>query len=670
MCVIKKYGLCFSLFFLCFGGIAFSVYGQEKDTLLTKSLNDVIVREKRTVSNKTSVSQSMDSAHLQQLPTIQLSDALKFFSGVQVKDFGGVGGLKTISVRSLGANHTAVAYDGISVSDCQTGQINLGRFSLENMETVHLNVDNGMDIFLPARLSASANVLQLFTLKPHFTDKKPYNVKVSFRGGSYTLLQPFLLVENQISKHLVSSFMFDYIYQKGDYPFQIQNGDSTLTLKRTNADIQMYRIEENLYLPINDKQELTAKVFYYHSEQNLPGAVIFYTVSPSQQLWDQSVFAQVHYLYKIHKKIHFQSNAKWNYASLRYVDSLYMNAEGELDNRYIQREIYLSNAALYMPFTHWSFSISNDLSYNRMSASVEDFVNPLRYSSLTAFSSLFSSKKVQVSACVLHTYMYDLSQKSSFTKSTDKWTPSFRIAYKPFDKEDFYIKAFYKHIFRMPTFNDMYYRLVGNVHLLPENAYQCDAGFSYARYINNCIPYVSVAADVYYNYVKDKIIAMPNKNLFIWSMINLGEVSITGVDAQAAITWKINKKVSFETTLHYTYQQAIDITDKTAKNYKNQIPYTPKHTASTVIACENKWIHVSYSLMYVGERYSLGQNIPDNVLEAYFDHSFAFYRSFKLKKTTLSLRAEVLNVFNAHYEVVKNYPMAGRQFQGKITYNF
>ena len=671
MCFIKNYGRVVGVLFFIVMKIQVPLFAQKKDTLVMKTLPDVHVIDKRPhVNNRMSVGQTMDSVQLKTIPAIQLSDALRFFSGVQIKDYGGVGGLKTISIRSLGANHTAVVYDGISVSDCQTGQVNLSRFSLENIETIDLNNDNGCDIFQPARLFASANVLMLHTPVPVFKENKPYTVKISFRGGSFNLFQPIVLIENKISKHLLSSFSCDYLYQKGDYPFKIQNGDSLISLKRTQADIQIYRLEETIFVPINSKQQLTAKLCYYHSEQGLPGAVILYNVSPSQRMWDENIAAQVHYENDIHEKLSFQTNVKWNYSYLRYLDTNYLNVEGILDNAYIQREMYVNNAVLYNPFKVWSLCLSNDLSLNTMSASLEDFVNPSRYTSLTALSTLLKVKRIQLSATLLHSYIYDLTSTTSIKKITSKFTPSIQFSYQPFKEKAFYCRAFYKQIFRMPTFNDMYYRLVGNVNLMPENAYQFDAGVSWSRYVSEQIPYLSLTADGYYNYIKDKIIAVPNKNLFIWSMINLGEVTITGVDVQAAVNWKITKKIDFETTLNYTFQHAVDISDKTTKNYKNQIPYTPKHTANGIFAFKTKWINVSYSLLFVGKRYVLGENIAENALQPYVDHGCAVFRSFYWKNNTLTLRLEVLNIADVNYEVVKNYPMVGRQFQGKITYNF
>ena len=46
-----------------------------------------------------------DKAELERMGVLDVSDAVRHFSGVTLKDYGGVGGLKTVSVRSLGAQH-------------------------------------------------------------------------------------------------------------------------------------------------------------------------------------------------------------------------------------------------------------------------------------------------------------------------------------------------------------------------------------------------------------------------------------------------------------------------------------------------------------------------------------------------------------------------------------
>ncbi|MBO4428083.1 MAG: TonB-dependent receptor plug domain-containing protein, partial [Bacteroidales bacterium] len=66
-----------------------------------RQLYEVTVTSKQPMRT-IATSQTMSGADLQALSTTSVADALKYFAGVQIKDYGGLGGLKTINVRSLG----------------------------------------------------------------------------------------------------------------------------------------------------------------------------------------------------------------------------------------------------------------------------------------------------------------------------------------------------------------------------------------------------------------------------------------------------------------------------------------------------------------------------------------------------------------------------------------
>ena len=59
-------------------------------------LEEVIVQSRR---KEIIQSQRLDGTQLQSLNSQSVADALRYFSGIQVKDFGGVGGIKTINIR-------------------------------------------------------------------------------------------------------------------------------------------------------------------------------------------------------------------------------------------------------------------------------------------------------------------------------------------------------------------------------------------------------------------------------------------------------------------------------------------------------------------------------------------------------------------------------------------
>ena len=60
-------------------------------------------------------SQRLQGEKLKSLSSFSVADAIRYFSGVQIKDYGGIGGLKTIDIRSMGTNHMGVFYDGIQL---------------------------------------------------------------------------------------------------------------------------------------------------------------------------------------------------------------------------------------------------------------------------------------------------------------------------------------------------------------------------------------------------------------------------------------------------------------------------------------------------------------------------------------------------------------------------
>ena len=110
--------------------------------------------------------QTLSGEELNALGSHSVADAIRYFSGVEIKDYGGVGGLKTVNIRSMGSKHVGVFYDGLQINNAQNGVVDLGRLSLENMEAVSLYNGQKSAIFQPAKDFASSCVIYLTTRKP------------------------------------------------------------------------------------------------------------------------------------------------------------------------------------------------------------------------------------------------------------------------------------------------------------------------------------------------------------------------------------------------------------------------------------------------------------------------------------------------------------------------
>ena len=227
----------------------------------------------------TSPLQVMGKADMERLGVHEVAEAVRHFSGVSVKDYGGIGGLKTVSVRSMGAQHTGVIYDGVSVSDCQSGQVDISRFSLDNVSELTLTIGQTDNIYQSARAFASAGTLSIQTARPDFTDS-PFYLYANLKAGSYGMANPSVLYSQRLSQNTGLTVYGDFLRADGNYPFKMWNGNHLIDSRRNNSDIRTWRAEATLYTTLTPKQDLQVKAYLFDSQRGLPGGVITTTPMP------------------------------------------------------------------------------------------------------------------------------------------------------------------------------------------------------------------------------------------------------------------------------------------------------------------------------------------------------------------------------------------------------
>jgi len=635
------------------------------DSIPNYRIGEVMVVESNKSSKKHSIAlfQMLDRSAIGETNGLQVSDAVKFFSGVTVKDYGGIGGMKSVSVRSMGAHHTAVAYDGITISDCQTGQIDIGRYSLENVDLLSLNIGDGNDIFQPARMFASSGLLNIRTREPVFETGKRFNGKVGFKTGSFGLWNPDVLLEARLSDFFNLSVSAEALTTDGNYPFKLPYGDAPnayTTEVRRNNDVNTYRLESTLFGRLKNGQQLEVKGYYYQSDRGLPGAVILYNPYSSQHLWDKNAFVQAHFQQDLSSKFVFQANGKYNWSNQRYLNPDFLGSAGREDYTYKQEELYMSSSLLFKALRSLSFSFSADGVVNKMASDMYQFASPSRYSALANVSAKYRQDWMVFTGSILSTSIREKAESGLAADDYQKFSPSFNLSVQPFDGKEFYLRTFYKESFRMPSFNDLYYSAVGNTKLKPENSKQWNVGCTYSFSLGQDFPRVQITGDVYHNRISDKIMAIPTKNIFVWSMVNLGKVDIQGVDWTVSASQGLGKGFKVSATVNHSYQRALDITTSSAKEYRNQIAYAPRIFGSARLALETPWLKMAYAMLYSGHRYVNGQNLAENDLPGYSDHSISVERGLTVFGLALNVRAEVLNLLAENYEIVRNFPMPGR----------
>ena len=655
-----------------------------------QEISEVEVYGKRPLAT----TQTLRGADLQALSTTSVADALKYFSGVQIKDYGGLGGLKTINVRSMGAQHVGVYVDGIRITNAQNGTVDLGKFSMDNLEEITLYNGQKSEIFQPAKDFGSAGTLYLQTRRPKFKNGKRYNLSVTMKAGSFGLANPSILYEQKITDDIHFSANAEYTFATGRYHFRLRKvlPDGTTawdtTAVRENGDVQAWRGEAGFfgYLP---EGKWHIKGYYYDSQKGIPGAIVNNVWKNSQRQWDRNAFVQGNFTKRVLKAYDVQGNAKYSNDMMRYLnpDTTLMY----IDNTFIQQEVYLSlaqrlaivGAKGLVPHKtlNWDIALSADWQWNYLEGTMVNFVFPERNTVLVSAATQLDWTYIKAQASVLGTFVYDkIHQPNRTTPSAyeqkPQWTPAIFLTAHPY-LQDLYIRAFYKRIFRMPTFNDLYYTDIGNIALKPEYTTQYDAGAEYTKtWLRGFWRAVDLKVDGYFNQVKNKIVAIPKGNSqYRWQMMNLGYVEIRGVDVNASATMSLIESMSSHHQLllnvaaAYTFQRAQDFSDPNEPlTYGGQIAYIPWHSGSATANLQ--WMFRQYTLswnyafIYVGERYHQSANIPANYERPWYTHDMSV--SFEMPHWFFSM--EVNNLLNQQYEIILNYPMPG--LNGKVIVRY
>ncbi len=642
-------------------------FQSKKDTLLpVQNLKEVVIQslsiQKKDIHSPTPV-QTINQQDLQRMNSLSVADAVRFFSGIQLKDYGGIGGLKTLNVRSMGTHHTTVFYDGMPLGNAQNGQVDLGKLSIHNLEEIKLYNTQSNDIFQPAKAFASGATLYLTSGRPNFSEKKNTHLQFGFKTGSFGLVNPNIEWEQKISPHLSSRISVDYQHANGRYPFHFKHNNYDTTAIRQNADITAWRLNAGLYGTFSDSSQWSIQAYHYQSERGLPGATVANHFNHYQRLWNTDQFIQAQWEKKISKRYTFKANTKYTKQKTKYLDPFYPNNAGRLENHYKEKDFYASLANQLKWTSFFDMDISIDYHWDHLQSDIYHFSFPTRQTILGAIAGKLHFPHWIVEGSLLETFVQDRVRINKGRQKKSELTPSLSTSWQPFHQIGLWLRGSYKKLFRMPTFNDLYYTLVGNIYLKPEFVTQYNAGFTYHKSFERGIwKYMALSVDGYHNRVTDKIIATPGSNLFRWTMSNFGKVDIKGVDVTLDNQFFIRQQFLIKIGLNYTFQNSLDVTSQ-GFHYKNEIPYAPKHSGAVTASLDWKNWGINYSFIYTGERYSQLSNSYKDYIPAWYTHDVSLEKQWNLKKISLKVFGEINNIANQHYNVIKNFPMPGRSFR-------
>ena len=653
--------------------------------------------------------QHIDRDAMTRMGMHSMTDALKHMAGLSVRDYGGAGGMKTVSVRGIGARHTAVVYDGIALSDCQTGEIDLSRYSLDHLSSVSLVIGDDDNIFQPARNQAAAATLRLVTEcqsntvteyqgGKEFVDRDvtllPSHFVTLLNVGSFGLVNPSFRLDlpsllGKDGGRLSFSAIGEFFHADNDYPFTLQNISLTTRERRTNSRMNTWHGELNADWQLNANNILSGKVYYYGSNRRLPGIVHYYTNENHERLCDVNAFGQLRFRSMLSDRLALLVNAKYNWSHTDYQNCTPGSGIG--DAKYWQREAYGSASLLYAPTSWLSLDYALDVQENSLNSTLSLYdAHPHRTLLLQCLAAKAQWQRLTLVARGLYHLSWSKSSNSSSSSSSSgssretsssysSLAPSLSASYQLLPGKELYLRLMGKQIFRLPTFNELYFYHIGASALRPERASQLDVGVTWesdgrlSGAASASPLHLRLTADMYVNRVTDKIVAVPF-NMFVWRIMNLDRATIVGADVVGDVSWRLSNRHMLALNANYSWQRAMNSTVRVSPIYHFQLPYVPLHSLCATLSWENPWVCASVTNSVQSCRWTTVEHTEGTRMPGFGVTDLSFWRSFSLPTwvsrggAPITLRFTMQNVFDRQYAIVAHYPMPGRSWRMQLVF--
>ena len=550
------------------------------------------------------------------------AETLLRIPGLGLSDYGGLSGLKSVSLRGLGSPHTDIYLDGVRVSNFQSGQNDLGMLPVETLGS--------------AVVDYAQNSVSFRTAKPTF-GRSPFAGQVGLQAGSFGTWMPSVRFDVKATERVALSAYASGILTRGDFPY---GDDNTL---RQGNDLKQLHAGTDLFGTV-EGGEYHIKSYINASDRGTPGSLSWPSDDRQQ---DKNLVVQGSFRKAFTERYTLNLSAKGGWDNI-----FYKSAWG--NSNYDFTDLQFNASQTFRVNDWWALSLATDLERGTLAATDYDAA---RTAVIAAFGNAFRFDRFKADLALEYRGTFDKD-----AEALNSFSPSLDLRYTLF--EGFDLVAFGRRAFRAPTFNELYYPGYGNPNLKPEDAWLTDFGIDWHTAIDDAWS-LSAKLDVFYNNLKDKIISAPSKSdPYVWLPYNIGRVEAKGADASVALRYA-GDVWQGGLSARYARQSALDKTPDSA-TLDQQIPYVAKNTVVLAADASLAGWRLDALWNWRGGRFDSTGELPAwNTLDLSLAKTFVL-----CEDCSLTLNVTGRNLLDCSYEMVRDYPMPGRSVLGGFTLKF
>lgn len=452
------------LFFNCFfAGVLFSQNNNAgEDTIIT---DEIIVTANRI---KTSQLLAPNSIHvlakdeLTHLNSNALSDALSNTPGVYIRDYGFGTGLKTISLNSTQTEHTLLLINGIRLNSRQNAQYDLGLIMTDLIERIEVSKGGSSSLYGSEAIGGVVNLITFDNSKSSFYE---FKTEAGSYGMSRILFRAKRIFDLAHGKLFNLDASFSAQSSENDFEFKYFNGFSEEVLRRTNAQYKnrLFNLSSDFYTDKNTRFSLFLN--YSNWDRNIPGVVGADYDAKARQT-DNDIISSLGFSKLISSNVSITSVFSYKYSLMKYSDPLTYNTNSPINSFYKQHSITTSSD-LIITSVITEFDFGAEYSFSNLLSNETDYAKQHQLG-------VYAVSKLPISIITLYpTLRYD------FYSGIDRHVVTSKLGLnaKPFSGIDLSFKASAGNNFRAPTFNELFWKGLGNRNLNPEKSLSFDGEY-------------------------------------------------------------------------------------------------------------------------------------------------------------------------------------------------
>lgn len=639
----SKYILLFLFILLsCFLKIAKS---QNTDSIKYKT------EEIKIFSNKISTNifdspvkvQYIDRSSIENKNGETLSDVLQLGGGVYIKSYGGNYSLSTVSLNGLGAEHTLVLLNGFKMNSSQNNLIDLNTVTKDNIESIEILNNGSSSIYGSEAMGGVVNIIT------KDNPVKDFTLKLNAQAGSYEQRKIYFGFDKSLNKFNIN-FSLTKESSLNDYEYYFGYGPEKILKQRENSDYDLsnYSVTVNYKLSADSRLNLYSN--YSDQTRSIPG--IEAGSAPAAFIQDDrnwnGILSYENILSEfvsLKSQINYQNNLTDYYDNI-ITDSYYKNT-------------FLSDMA-QLNYVRDNFELIGGYEIDYSSLNSNEFEGNAKrvQPGLFIISKINIDDAVKIYPSVRYDYISDI-KKSSVSGMMG-------LNFKPLNNSTLNFKANAGNNFAAPTFNELYWKDLGNKDLKPESSLNLDAGLIYGfnYFSDNTV-------EVTYSYIdtKNKIVWSPNSS-GLWTPGNIGESVSNVLLFELNIGKEFSKSLNANVNINYSYTQSTNKSNTPGNeaSFGRQIFYIPMELAKWNFSLNYKNTGINLFYTFTGKRFTNFENTE--FLRAVDLIEGNIYQNFNFGKINTQLKFEVNNLLNSDYQIISGYPMPLRNYKLSLGFEY